>query len=69
MSLIMDMTVVVVSAGVSWVESCFRLAEASSRLPVFPSCSPTRSHTAAAQGGINVALGNMHKGDWHWHMC
>ena len=28
---------------------------------------PTRSHTVAAQGGINAALGNMHKDDWRWH--
>ncbi|OMH86126.1 putative succinate dehydrogenase [ubiquinone] flavoprotein subunit, mitochondrial [Zancudomyces culisetae] len=29
---------------------------------------PTRSHTVAAQGGINAALGNMSKDDWRWHM-
>ena len=28
---------------------------------------PTRSHTVAAQGGINAALGNMHEDDWRWH--
>jgi succinate dehydrogenase (ubiquinone) flavoprotein subunit len=28
---------------------------------------PTRSHTVAAQGGINAALGNMTKDDWRWH--
>ena len=28
---------------------------------------PTRSHTVAAQGGINAALGNMSKDDWRWH--
>jgi succinate dehydrogenase / fumarate reductase flavoprotein subunit len=29
---------------------------------------PTRSHTAAAQGGINAALGNQTEDDWRWHM-
>jgi succinate dehydrogenase (ubiquinone) flavoprotein subunit len=29
---------------------------------------PTRSHTVAAQGGINAALGNMENDDWKWHM-
>ena len=29
---------------------------------------PTRSHTVAAQGGINAALGNMEPDDWRWHM-
>lgn len=28
---------------------------------------PTRSHTIAAQGGINAALGNMEPDDWKWH--
>lgn len=28
---------------------------------------PTRSHTVAAQGGINAALGNMSVDDWRWH--
>lgn len=26
-----------------------------------------RSHTVAAQGGINAALGNMTEDDWRWH--
>ena len=30
---------------------------------------PTRSHTVAAQGGINAALGNVEgEDDWRWHM-
>ena len=29
---------------------------------------PTRSHTVAAQGGINAALGNRTEDDWRWHM-
>ncbi|MCE3232784.1 MAG: sdhA [Rickettsiaceae bacterium] len=29
---------------------------------------PTRSHTVAAKGGINAALGNVTKDDWRWHM-
>ncbi|KAL1648063.1 succinate dehydrogenase flavoprotein subunit [Diplodia intermedia] len=28
---------------------------------------PTRSHTVAAQGGINAALGNVTPDDWRWH--
>ena len=27
----------------------------------------TRSHTVAAQGGINAALGNMSSDNWKWH--
>lgn len=29
---------------------------------------PLRSHTVAAQGGINAALGNVSEDDWRWHM-
>ncbi|PLW28573.1 hypothetical protein PCANC_19146 [Puccinia coronata f. sp. avenae] len=29
---------------------------------------PTRSHTVAAPGGVNAALGNMTEDDWRWHM-
>ena len=28
---------------------------------------PTRSHTVAAQGGINAALGNITEDSWKWH--
>ena len=28
---------------------------------------PTRSHTVAAQGGINAALGSITEDDWRWH--
>uniref|UniRef100_A0A673LAE4 Succinate dehydrogenase [ubiquinone] flavoprotein subunit, mitochondrial n=1 Tax=Sinocyclocheilus rhinocerous TaxID=307959 RepID=A0A673LAE4_9TELE len=42
------------------------------RRPVFNTACvtklfPTRSHTVAAQGGINAALGNMEEDDWRWH--
>ena len=38
-------------------------------IPRSPFCRlfPTRSHTVAAQGGINAALGNMTEDDWRWH--
>ncbi len=41
------------------------------RIPVLAACVtklfPTRSHTVAAQGGINAALGNMTEDNWRWH--
>lgn len=30
-------------------------------------CKSFRSHTVAAQGGINAALGNMNPDNWRWH--
>jgi len=29
---------------------------------------PTRNQSCVSGDGINAALGNMHKDDWHWHM-
>ena len=44
------------------------MAEAGLNVACVTKLFPTRSHTVAAQGGINAALGNMGKDDWRWHM-
>ncbi|EGW35093.1 uncharacterized protein SPAPADRAFT_145961 [Spathaspora passalidarum NRRL Y-27907] len=59
---------VVVGAGGAGLRAAFGLAEAGFSTACISKLFPTRSHTVAAQGGINGALGNMHKDDWHWHM-
>lgn len=59
---------VVVGAGGAGLRAAFGLAEAGFKTACISKVFPTRSHTVAAQGGINAALGNMHKDDWHWHM-
>ena len=43
-------------------------AEAGFKTACVTKLFPTRSHTVAAQGGINAALGNMSEDDWRWHM-
>lgn len=43
-------------------------AEAGFKTACITKLFPTRSHTVAAQGGINAALGNMSEDDWRWHM-
>ena len=43
-------------------------AEAGFKTACITKLFPTRSHTVAAQGGINAALGNMTEDDWRWHM-
>lgn len=58
----------VVGAGGAGLRAAFGLAEAGFKTACISKLFPTRSHTVAAQGGINAALGNMHKDDWHWHM-
>eukprot|EP01084_Bolivina_argentea_P161865 281712_1 len=42
-------------------------AEAGLKTACISKLFPTRSHTVAAQGGVNAALGNMHEDDWRWH--
>lgn len=59
---------VVVGAGGAGLRAAFGLAEAGFNTACITKLFPTRSHTVAAQGGINAALGNMHPDDWHWHM-
>lgn len=59
---------VVVGAGGAGLRAAFGLAESGFKTACISKLFPTRSHTVAAQGGINAALGNMHKDDWHWHM-
>jgi len=59
---------VVVGAGGAGLRAAFGLVEEGFKTAVVTKLFPTRSHTVAAQGGINAALGNMEKDDWKWHM-
>jgi succinate dehydrogenase (ubiquinone) flavoprotein subunit len=60
--------IVVVGAGGAGLRAAFGLVEKGFKTAVITKLFPTRSHTVAAQGGINAALGNMEKDDWKWHM-
>ncbi|ATZ57551.1 hypothetical protein BCIN_15g01180 [Botrytis cinerea B05.10] len=59
---------IVIGAGGAGLRAAFGLAEAGFNTACISKLFPTRSHTVAAQGGINAALGNMHEDDWRWHM-
>lgn len=60
--------VVVVGAGGAGLRAAFGLVQEGFNTAVITKLFPTRSHTVAAQGGINAALGNMEPDDWRWHM-
>jgi succinate dehydrogenase (ubiquinone) flavoprotein subunit len=60
--------VAIVGAGGARLRAAVGLAESGLETAVVTKSFPTRSHTVAAQGGINAALGNMTKDDWRWHM-
>lgn len=59
---------VVVGAGGAGLRAAFGLAQEGFSVACISKLFPTRSHTVAAQGGINAALGNMTRDDWRWHM-
>lgn len=59
---------VVVGAGGAGLRAAFGLVAEGFKTAVVTKLFPTRSHTVAAQGGINAALGNMETDDWKWHM-
>uniref|UniRef100_A0A8C9RZL6 Succinate dehydrogenase [ubiquinone] flavoprotein subunit, mitochondrial n=1 Tax=Scleropages formosus TaxID=113540 RepID=A0A8C9RZL6_SCLFO len=62
-----DFDAVVVGAGGAGLRAAFGLSEAGFNTACVTKLFPTRSHTVAAQGGINAALGNMEEDDWRWH--
>ncbi|CAG9773907.1 unnamed protein product [Ceutorhynchus assimilis] len=59
---------VVVGAGGAGLRAAFGLVAEGFKTAVITKLFPTRSHTVAAQGGINAALGNMESDQWQWHM-
>jgi succinate dehydrogenase (ubiquinone) flavoprotein subunit len=58
---------VVVGAGGAGLRAAMGLSEAGFKTACITKLFPTRSHTVAAQGGVNAALGNMSEDDWRWH--
>jgi succinate dehydrogenase (ubiquinone) flavoprotein subunit len=56
-----------VGAGGAGLRAAFGLVELGFNTACISKLFPTRSHTVAAQGGINAALGNMTEDDWKWH--
>lgn len=58
----------VIGAGGGGLRAALQLAQAEAHVAVVSKVFPTRSHTVAAQGGMNAALGNVLPDNWHWHM-
>ena len=57
----------VIGAGGAGLRATIGLLEKGFNVACVSKLFPTRSHTVAAQGGINAALGNITKDDWKWH--
>jgi len=62
-----DYDAIVVGAGGAGLRAAMGCAEHGFKTACITKLFPTRSHTVAAQGGINAALGNMTVDDWRWH--
>ena len=60
--------VVIIGSGGAGMRCALQLADAGHRVAIVTKVLPTRSHTVAAQGGINASLGNVSSDHWHWHM-
>ena len=58
----------IIGAGGAGLNAALQLANADLRVAVVSKVFPTRSHTVAAQGGVNAALANVLPDNWHWHM-
>jgi succinate dehydrogenase / fumarate reductase flavoprotein subunit len=58
----------ILGAGGAGLRAALQLSEAEARVVVVSKVFPTRSHTVAAQGGVNAALANVSPDNWHWHM-
>ena len=59
--------VVVVGAGGAGLRATYGIGLEGLSVACVSKVFPTRSHTVAAQGGINAALGNMLEDDWRNH--
>jgi len=58
----------IIGAGGGGLRAALQLARADAHVAVVSKVFPTRSHTVAAQGGVNAALANVRPDNWHWHM-
>ena len=58
---------VVIGAGGAGLRAAAGLVGHGLKTACISKVFPTRSHTVAAQGGINGALANMTEDDWRWH--
>ena len=63
-----SLDVVIIGAGGAGLRAAIAASEGGLKVGVISKVDPRRSHTMAAQGGINAALGTRGPDDWRWHM-
>ncbi len=60
--------VIIIGAGGAGIMAALQAAKHGFKVVCVTKVHPLRSHTVAAKGGINAALGNVSKDDWRWHI-
>lgn len=60
--------ILIIGAGGAGLASAILSCECGMSVAVLSKVDPIQSHTIAAQGGINAALGNIEQDDWRWHV-
>lgn len=60
--------VAILGAGGAGLRAAFGLGSKGYRVAVISKLFPTRSHTVAAQGGLNAAIASEHEDSWLYHM-
>lgn len=68
LSSVLQYEAVIVGGGGAGLRAALELSKAGVKTVVLSKVFPTRSHTAAAQGGISASFGNTEADNWHWHM-
>lgn len=58
---------IIIGSGGSGLTSAIYAARNGLKVAIISKVHPMNSHTVAAQGGINAALGNITEDDWRWH--
>ena len=63
-----EFDVLIVGTGGAGLRAAIAAAEGGLKVAAISKVDPRRSHTMAAQGGINAALGTRGEDNWRWHM-
>lgn len=58
---------IIIGSGGSGLTAAIYAARSDLKVAVISKVHPMNSHTVAAQGGINAALGNITQDNWQWH--
>lgn len=58
----------IIGAGGAGLRAAIAASQSNLTVTIISKVKPERSHTMAAQGGINAALGTRGADDWRWHL-